>query len=178
MVHITRRVFATAACTVILTGSAGSAWQEREAQPPVPARAMTRDTSASNPSMTRILGTVWTADSTPIPLARVRLRNMATGAIDGAGVANNAGEFVFPGIHGGPFVVEYVSKEDRVLAIGPAFVVAAGATVTTFVRVGSDKPWYAGFFSNAAIAVVSGAAASGITALAPVQRPASPDRPR
>jgi hypothetical protein len=124
------------------------------------------------------VGTVWTADSTPIPLARVRLRNMTTGSIDGAAVANNAGEFAFNGIHGGPFVVEYVSKGDRVLAIGEAFVVAPGETVTTFVRLGSDKPWYTGFFSNAAIAVVSGAAASGITALSPVQRHASPDRPR
>ena len=177
MFHITRRVLITAACTLVLAGSAASAGQNREAQPPVPARAMTRDT-AGDRSATRIVGTVWTADSTPIPMARVRLRNMVSGAVDGAAVASNIGEFLFPGVYGGPFIVEYVSKDDRVIAISQAFVVAPGETVTTFIRLSSDKPWYSGFFSNASIAVVSGAAASGITALAPVQRQASPDRPR
>lgn len=173
-----RRVFASAACTALLAGSAAFAWQDGATRPPAPARTETRETAAAERATTRIVGTVWTATDTVVALARVRLRNLTSGRVDAAAVANDAGSFVFAGIDGGPFVVEYVSSDDRVIAVGHAFVVAPGETVATFIRLGSDKPWYVGFFSNSATAVVSAAAANGITALAPVQRRASPDRPR
>jgi hypothetical protein len=55
--------------------------------------------------------------------------------------------------------------------------VAPGETVATFVRLGSKAPWFNGFFSNAAAAVASSAAAAGITAVAPEQiRPVSARR--
>jgi hypothetical protein len=178
MFHRNRRVLASAACAAILAGTAGFAWQDRDAQASVQARGRMREAAAVTRPATRIVGTVWTAENTPIAMARLRLRNATTGRIEATVVANDAGQFVIPGIEGGPFVVEYLSSDDRVLAVGNAFIVAPGETVATFIRLGANKPWYVGFFSNAATAVVSGAAATGITAFAPVQRRASPDRPQ
>jgi hypothetical protein len=45
--------------------------------------------------------------------------------------------------------------------------------VATVVRLGTNVPWYSGFFSNAASIVASSAASQGITAMAPVQLPQS-----
>jgi hypothetical protein len=123
---------------------------------------------------TSILGAAWNADNTPIPYARVRLRNALTGRIEAAAVANDAGQFAFSDIESGSYVIELVSEQGKVLALGHTFTVAPGETIATFVRLGAKVPWFNGFFSNAAAAASSTAASTGITAIAPEQvRPAS-----
>ena len=73
-------------------------------------------------------------------------------------------------------MVELVDDSGKVLAVGRAFMVAAGETVATFVRLGARVPWFAGFFENAAAAATSSAASLGVTALAPVAPPVSAKR--
>jgi len=125
---------------------------------------------------TAILGNAWTADSTPIPRARVRLRNVASGKVEAAAIANEAGQFAFPNIEGGTYVVELVNEAGSVMTVGHVFSIAPGETVGTFVRLGTKVPWFKDFFGNAAAAVASSAASQGITALAPLVRPASSGR--
>jgi hypothetical protein len=122
---------------------------------------------------TSVEGAAWNADDTPIPEARVRLRNVDSGRIAAAAVADQAGQFTFANLESGTFLVELVSESGRVLAVGHVFTIAPGETVATFVRLGAKAPWYAGFFSNAAAAAAAAAASQGITALAPVARPVS-----
>jgi hypothetical protein len=118
---------------------------------------------------TSILGVVWNVDNTPIPGARVQLRNLVSGKIDASTVANNVGQFTFTQIEGGRYVIEMVGVNGKIATIGQSLVIAPGQTVATFVRMGTKVPWFTGFFGNAATAVTSSAASQGITAIAPVQ---------
>jgi hypothetical protein len=120
---------------------------------------------------TSVLGVAWKVDNTPIPNARVQLRNLVSGKVEAHAVADQVGQFSFPRLEGGTYVVELLGENGRVLTVGHAFVIAPGETVATFVRLGTKVPWFNGFFQNAASAVASTAASQGITAIAPVQLP-------
>lgn len=120
-----------------------------------------------------VVGAAWNADSTGIPGARLRLRNVSSGKIVAAAKADDTGQFRFEKIPNGSYVIELVDESGKVLALGHVFTVARGETVATFVRLGARVPWFTGFFSNAAAAAISTAASEGVTALAPVARPAS-----
>jgi hypothetical protein len=125
---------------------------------------------------TLIQGNAWTAENAPIPAARLRLRNVASGKIQGATTANEAGQFTFANVEPGTYLVELVNQSASVLAVSHVFTVAADETVATFVRLGTRPPGLLGLFTNAAAAVTSGAASLGIGALAPISRPASAGR--
>lgn len=116
---------------------------------------------------TSIIGTAWQADSTAIPYARVRLRNTLTGRMAAHAVATESGQFSFHNVETGSYLIELVSENGKLLAVGHGFTIGPGETVATFVRLGTRVPWFTGFFSNAAAAVASSAAAAGVTALAP-----------
>jgi hypothetical protein len=116
---------------------------------------------------TSIIGTAWQADNTPIPHARVQLRNTLTGRMAAHAVANERGQFSFHNVETGSYLIELVSETGKLLAVGHGFTIGPGETVATFVRLGTRVPWFTGFFSNAAAAVASSAAAAGVTALAP-----------
>jgi hypothetical protein len=125
--------------------------------------------SAISKGGTSILGVVWNVDNTPIPGARVQLRNLVSGKVNGTAVSNQAGQFTFNQIEGGRYVVELIGANGKIATVGHAFVIAPGESVATFVRMGTKVPWFSGFFGNAATAVTSSAASQGITAIAPVQ---------
>lgn len=116
---------------------------------------------------TSILGAAWEADNTPIPNARLRLRNVLSGKIAATTTANEMGQFAFNDIESGSYLIELVGENGKILALGHAFTVAPGDTVATFVRLGTKVPWFNGFFGNAASAVSATAASIGITAVAP-----------
>jgi len=126
--------------------------------------------------VTSIQGNAWTAENAPIPHARVRLRDVTGGKIRAVTIANEAGQFTFANIEPGTYAVELVNDAAAVLAVGHVFTIAQGEIVATFVRLGTKVPWFSGFFANAAAAVASSAASQGITALAPIPRPASAGR--
>jgi hypothetical protein len=116
-----------------------------------------------------IVGSAWNADNSPIPNARLRLRNVETGRVEGTTVGDESGQFTFTGVEPGTYVVELVSETGKILTVGNSFTVGPRETVASFVRLGTKAPWYNGFFGNAALAVATAAAATGLTALAPEQ---------
>jgi hypothetical protein len=122
-----------------------------------------------------IVGYIWTADSAPIPSATLRLRNVTSGDVALTAYSNESGQFTFSDVDGSTYVVEYANANGNVLAVGSPFAVAAGETVSTFLRVGSGRP-VGGFFTNAAAVVVATAASIGVTAVVPTGRPVSPNR--
>lgn len=126
---------------------------------------------------TSIVGVAWNADNSPIAGARIRLRNVVTGRMATAGVANEAGQFTFVGVDSGSYLIELVTEKGRMLTVGHPFTVAPGETVATFVRLGTKAPWFTGFFGNAASAVASTAASAGVTAIAPEAKPCSSPSP-
>jgi hypothetical protein len=119
---------------------------------------------------TSILGAAWKPDNTPIPDARLRLRNVLTGRIEATAVANDAGQFAFTGIEGGSYVIELVTESGKLLSVGQAFTVGPGETVATFIRLGTRVPWFNSFFGNASSAIAAAAASTGVTAVAPEKR--------
>lgn len=114
-----------------------------------------------------IMGAAWKADNSPIPNAKLRLRNVVTGKIEATAVANETGQFIFTDLESGSYIVELVSDSGKILTIGHTITVGPGETVATFVRTGTKVPWFNGFFGNAASSVSSAAASTGVTAVAP-----------
>lgn len=120
-----------------------------------------------------IVGNAWNSDNTPLPDARLRLRDVVTGHVIAATTAYATGHFAFPPVAPGTYLVELVNEDAKILCVGNVFGIGPGETVATFVRLGTKVPWFAGFFNNAAAALAVTAASYGITALAPAGRPAS-----
>lgn len=132
---------------------------------------------ASSTATSQVSGVAFHADESPIPRAKVQLRNLISGGIAGGAVANDAGQFVFLGMAPGIYIVELTSRSGKVLAVSDAFAVARAESATTFVREKGQPGSLENFFANAAIAVSSAAAATGITAILPeAKRPVSPQK--
>ncbi len=143
-----------------------------------PARtATTRVGGAVASRVTSIAGVAWNADNSPLPGARVRLRNVVTGKVAMTAVANELGQFTFAAMEPGSYLIELVNERDKILTVGQTFTIEPGETVATFVRLGAKAPWFNGFFGNAAAAVASAAAAAGVTAIAPEAKPCSSPSP-
>lgn len=128
------------------------------------------------PTTATIVGYLWSADSTPIRSATLRLRDLGSGRIAMTATSNESGEFTFSKAAGSMYVVEYADPGGKVLAVGSPFSVVAGETVVTFIRLAPRRPLGGGFFTNAAAVVVASAASIGVTAVVPTGRPVSPNR--
>ncbi len=120
-----------------------------------------------------IVGTAWKGETTPYPGARIRLRNAHTGRAIARTDCDSDGRFRFTQIDPAAYVVELMSEQDKVLAVGDLFGVTAGNESITLVRLASKTPWLGGFFGNAAAAAISAASTLGVTAAGSSGRPAS-----
>ena len=120
-----------------------------------------------------VIGTAWKGDTQPYPQPRIRLRNIATGRTVARTIGDAQGRFQFGRVEPNAYVVELVSGDDRVLAVGDLFGVPSGGQATTVVRLSSKTPWVAGFFVNAAASAISAASAIGVTAIGSSGTPAS-----
>jgi hypothetical protein len=114
-----------------------------------------------------VVGSVVDARDKGVSEAPVRLRNLASGKVDGTGRSNAAGQFAFERVVGGSYIVEVVDRAGNVVAVGHTFVVLPGETVATIVRLAGRTRWFPGLFGNAAAAAVATAASLGVTAVAP-----------
>jgi hypothetical protein len=139
--------------------------------------ASTRVGGAVASRATSIVGVAWNADNSPLPGARVRLRNVVTGKVAMTALANETGQFTFASLEPGSYLIELVNEHDKILTVGQTFTIEPGETVATFVRLAAKAPWFNGFFGNAAGAVASAAAAAGVTAIAPEAKPCSSPSP-
>ena len=131
--------------------------------------------AASPPATTTgvVIGTAWRGDTQPYPQPRIRLRNIATGRTIARTIGDPQGRFQFERVEPNAYIVELVSDDDKVLAVGDLFSVPPGGQATTVVRLSSKTPWVAGFFGNAAATAISAAAAIGVTAIGSSGTPAS-----
>ncbi len=121
-----------------------------------------------------VRGVVWSGDNSPIANGKVRLRNIDTGRVVSANETSGSGQFVFGGVAKGSYLVELVSDNGKVLAVGAAVRIEAGQTVSTAVRLPTRRSWYAGMFSNAAAAVIAAASSVGLAAVGTHGPPISP----
>ena len=129
--------------------------------------------AAGPPETSVVRGIAWNSDNSPIANAKVRLRNIETGRVVSASETSSDGQFVFGDIARSSYLVELVSDNGKVLAVGPAFRIEPGQTVSTYVRLPTRR-WYSGMFSNAATAVIAAASSVGLTAVGTHGPPISP----
>jgi hypothetical protein len=120
-----------------------------------------------------VIGTAWKGDTQPYPQPRIRLRNITTGRTVARTIGDGQGRFQFERVEPNAYIVELVSDDDKVLAVGDLFSVPPGGQATTVVRLNSKTPWVAGFFGNAAATAISAASAIGVTAIGSSGTPAS-----
>lgn len=128
--------------------------------------------TSANAKAGTILGSAWKADNSPIPNAKVRLRNVVTGRAEAMDIADAGGQFTFQNAEPGSYLVELLNDDGRVIAIGQVFSIAAGETVATFVRL-SERRRLGGFFFNAAATALTAASGLGLTALGSNGQPVS-----
>ncbi len=83
---------------------------------------------------TRIIGTVIDIQQTPVANARVRVRNLATGAIDHVSESNANGEYAFEIDRSGTYVVEMVHVDGFLLSLSNAGTVARFETLQTVIQ--------------------------------------------
>jgi hypothetical protein len=121
-----------------------------------------------------VRGVAWNNDNSPLPAAKVRLRNLETGHVEGSTLTTEIGQFTFGAIVSGAYAVELVGDNGSVMAVGQGFRIETGETVATFVRLPARRSWFAGAFSNAAAAVVAAASSAGVTAIGSPGPPVSP----
>lgn len=165
-----RRAIAAGAAAVLIAATALTT--------PAAAQQMARG-QASTPSgpiatTGTVVGTAWKGDTAPYAHARIRLRDVETGRGVARTECDADGRFRFAQVDPGAYVVELMSDQDKVLAVGDLFGVMAGSEATTLVRLSAKTPWFGGFFGNAAAAVISAASTLGVTAVGTNGRPVSP----
>jgi hypothetical protein len=120
-----------------------------------------------------VIGSAWKGDTQPYPGARIRLRDVETGRGAARTLSDGDGRFRFERVEPGAYVVELLSTQDKVLAVGDLFGVLAGGQATTLVRLSAKAPWVTGFFGNAAAAAIAAASTLGVTAVGSNGSPAS-----
>jgi hypothetical protein len=120
-----------------------------------------------------VVGTAWMHDNTPIANGLLRLRNVVTGGLVAGAQTDAMGRFEFANVLPGSYLVELVDEDGSIRAVGQMFSVAPGETIATFIRLTARGAWIDGFFSNAAAAALSAAAALGVTAVGDGVQPAS-----
>ena len=114
-----------------------------------------------------VRGLAWSSTNSPIPGAKVRLRNTQSGQVQANAVTGEDGQFAFTAVQAGPYVVELVGDNGKVLAVGQSFRVEPGETVATFVRLAPQRSWLTGVLTNTATGVIAAAASAGVTARGP-----------
>lgn len=175
-----RLLAAVPACVCLAGTSGATAFRERPDRQATgsatAASGATRPVGSTSSASAQVTGGAWTADDRPISQARLRLRDVVTGRMQASTVADDGGQFTFDDIPPGSYVVELLDAKGRVQVVGHVFSIAPGETVATFVRTLTRVPWFDGFFNTIVSVVAATAASEGVTAIAPLARPVSPNR--
>ena len=132
--------------------------------------------NTDGPQKGLIVGQTLNFDRTPLAYARVRLRNLDSGAVVGRTGADRQGQFEFLVSARGNYVAELIDDTSHVLATGEALTAELGQTVATVVVLPARAPSFAGLFGNSTAAIVAAAAGAGITAVVATGQPLSPER--
>ncbi|MBI3466501.1 MAG: carboxypeptidase regulatory-like domain-containing protein [Planctomycetes bacterium] len=132
--------------------------------------------NAAGDSTSVIAGQALNSDRTPLAFARVRLRNLDSGAVIEKTASDHLGEFSFLVVSRGNYVAELFDDTDRVVAVGEALTVEPGQTVGTLILLPARLPSFGALFGNSAGAIMSAAAGAGITAVTATGQPLSPEQ--
>lgn len=95
-----------------------------------------------------LVGFARTSLNTPIPYARLVLRNIRTGQVQASALANERGEFSFLDVESTAYVVELVGADGSVAAASPLVTMARGNVQQTELRVAASAATVTASFGN------------------------------
>jgi hypothetical protein len=95
-----------------------------------------------------LLGRARTSLNTPIPYARVLLRNIRTGAIEKRATTNEEGRYTFLDVSDSAYIVELIGSDGSVVAASEMVAMAAGDVRETTLRVSANANATAATFAN------------------------------
>jgi hypothetical protein len=106
------------------------------------------DILALGAKVNAVMGRARTSLNTPIPYARLILRDIRTGAIIGRVTANEEGRYSFLDVGASAYVVELIGPDGSVVAASEMVAMAPGDVRETTVRVGANAISLAAQFSG------------------------------
>ena len=151
----------------------------------LPGTPVTTGTQPAPSAGTTISGTALRTDLRPLPAATVRLRQFDTTSIVGSVTAGPSGEFAFPPVQAGNYMLELLDFSGRVIGTVPPFAVSGTPITVSVVASGSGVKAAAaavGGFSlfglgpAATLAVLGAAGAVAVTAVVSTKADASPSK--
>jgi hypothetical protein len=110
-----------------------------------------------------------------LPGAATQLRDLGRGLIVGHARTNPGGQFAFPGLPPGTYIVELLSPTGRVVALSDALSVGAGELVQTIVQMTAPTRSFTSWVGGATATAVNSAVDAGVLAIqsAPAVSPES-----
>jgi hypothetical protein len=125
-----------------------------------------------------IIGLAKTTLNTPVPFARLVLRDPVTGRVEARAVADDRGNFTFVDVTPSGYVVELIGPRDAVFATSDVVTVGVGELREAIVRLADTREALGTFgtLAPAAEQPIAVAAQSGINAVTAPDRSVSPQR--
>ena len=157
-----------AVLALVMLANPGLATQERQA-----ARGAG---AAARKVKSMVNGVAVDSDKTPLPNARVRLRNLQVNEVEKVATANQLGEFNFAIAPDVPYVVELADQSGNIVAVSDVLVANAGEVAGAVISLPSKLPALAGMFGETASSVLSAVAGTGLTVVDPDLPPLSPEK--
>jgi hypothetical protein len=102
--------------------------------------------------------------------APLQLRNLTLGGVVSHARTNTGGQFAFPSLPTGTYIVELLAPQGQVVALSDAVSVASGDVVQTVVQMSSPSKSFTGWIGGATTSAVNSAVEAGVLA---IQAPAS-----
>ena len=123
-----------------------------------------------------IVGYASTSVGGPIPFASVLLRNIATGAVEARGVADEYGRFAFLDLIPSGYVIEVLDANGKVIATSEVIRIQINDLREAFVRASGRHVFasFGGGLAPTAQDTVAAAASQGVNRVVPPDRCASP----
>jgi hypothetical protein len=123
-----------------------------------------------------IVGFTRTSANSPLPFARVALRNVSTGAIEARGTADEQGRFAFLDVMPNGYVVELLDGDGGVVATSEVVLISINELRETVVRAAARQGFtaFGAALAPTAQEPVAAAADQGVNRVAAPERCASP----
>ena len=132
--HMWNRTVVLVGALVVALGAGASAQRGRAMMVPAHPSGLAF-VGPSNGGTTQVVGIAVDAHRVPVAGARLRLRDLNTGEILAFADANEDGEFVFPDVEPGSYVVEMILGDRSVVAVSNAGTIVRTETLQTVVQV-------------------------------------------
>jgi hypothetical protein len=133
-----------------------------------------------------VAGTVYSSGLQPLSSIAVQIRNFKTGTLVSATRSDASGQYSFPGVQPGTYLVEVVDASGKVLGMTAPFVLGAAPNVRVSVvavaqglatpTAGNSGFSLFGLGPVSSLAVVGAASAAAVTAVVATRPDASPSR--